>query len=144
MMYSKILVPYDGSEESKKALEMAKTLLKQDETIELVILNVVTILTNPYYTAYGYFDDPLREEHLKAAKKALEEVGRSLKDLPNKTQTFVEEGNPALAIVDFVKENGVDLIVMGSRGLGGIKEMFLGSVSHYVVQKSPCPVFIMK
>ena len=54
------------------------------------------------------------------------------------------EGRPADKIVETAKEGMFDLIVIGSRGLGGIKEFFLGSVSNRVADKAPCPVLIVK
>nr|WP_317853550.1 universal stress protein [Neobacillus sp. Marseille-Q6967] len=54
------------------------------------------------------------------------------------------EGNPGQMIVDFVKQNDADIVVMGSMGLSGLKKLFLGSGSHYVVQKATCPVLITK
>jgi len=140
---SRIAVPYDDSELSKKALEAAIVLAKQDERIELDVITVVTIPTKVVY--YGvYSDNRVREAHFNTAKEILEPVKERLAELPNKTRTLVLEGNPAYMIVDFVKRTNSDLVVMGSRGLSDLKELFLGSVSHYVVQKSTCPVYIVK
>lgn len=139
--YSRIVVAYDHSELSKKALNMAINLTKQDKQIQL---NVVMVLqpTKPLTYAYGFvsYDDYQREE-LNTVRK---EIEQDLTSLPNKTRTFLLEGNPGQMIVDFVKQNNADFVVMGSRGLSGLKELFLGSVSHYVVQKAPCPVLIVK
>ena len=54
------------------------------------------------------------------------------------------EGRPSDMIVEIAKEEKFDLIVIGSRGLGGIKEFFLGSVSDRVADHAPCPVLIVK
>ncbi|MDQ6600540.1 universal stress protein [Bacillus salipaludis] len=140
---SRIVVPYDQSELSKRALETAITMAKQDEKIEV---NVVTVI-NTQTTIYNYvnFDsDPVRQAQLAEAKEMLNEVKEKLSELPNKVRTFIIEGSPAMSIVNFIVEENANLVVMGSRGLSGLKELFLGSVSHYVVQKSPCPVFIIK
>ncbi len=140
---SRIAVPYDDSELSKKALETAIMLAKQDGRIELDVITVVSVPSNIAY--YGvYSDDRVREGYISAAKEMLNQVEEKLKDLPNKTRTFVLEGSPTHTIIDFIKQNDSDLVVMGSRGLSGLQELFLGSVSHYVVQKSTCPVFIVK
>lgn len=140
---SRIAVPFDDSDLSKKALETAIMLAKQDSRIELDVITVVNIPSNIAY--YGvYSDDRVREGYLSAAKEMLNQVEEKLKDLPNKTRTFILEGSPAHTIIDFIKQNDSDLVVMGSRGLSGIQELFLGSVSHYVTQKSTCPVFIVK
>lgn len=140
---SRIAVPYDDSEMSKKALETAIMLAKQDDRIELDVLTVINIPTTlAYYGAYN--DDRIRESHLAAAKELMNAVEEKLHALPNKTRTFVLEGSPSHTIVEFIKQNDSDLVVMGSRGLSGLQELFLGSVSHYVVQKSTCPVYIVK
>ncbi|MEW9668461.1 universal stress protein [Ammoniphilus sp. 3BR4] len=139
---SKIVVPYDNSNLSKKALETAIVLAKQDGEIELDVIMVVDIPVGDIYYGKGYLE--ARESYLKAAKECLSQVEQQLAELTNRTKTVVLEGTPSYAIIEYVNQNNPDLIVMGSRGLGALKELFLGSVSHYVVQKSPCPVFIVK
>ncbi|MFF3023436.1 universal stress protein [Gottfriedia sp. NPDC057948] len=140
---SRIVVPYDNSELSKKALEMAITMAKQDKSIEL---NVITVFHVPVdVTYYGTLNvEEIRQIEYDIAKIALNAVDQKLKELPNSTKTFVLEGIPSGTIVDFINKNKADLVVMGSRGLSKLKELFLGSVSHYVVQKVACPVFIVK
>jgi nucleotide-binding universal stress UspA family protein len=54
------------------------------------------------------------------------------------------EGNPAEAILDTAKQVDADLIVLGTRGLSGLKELLLGSVSHKVIQLSPCSCLVVK
>ncbi len=137
----KIVVPIDHSELSKKALETAIAMVKYEENIELNVITVIDVHATVYYYGQG---DPVREAKVKEAKEALQEVDKMLNELPNKTKSYILEGSPASTIIDFVKEENADLIIMGSRGLSGIKEMFLGSVSHHVVQKSECPVYIVK
>lgn len=145
---SRIVVPYDHSDSSKKALKMAMNLARQNEEIELSVVMVIQP-QYPYGLPYGYAFS--YEERLELGKSQfatgqciLDEVKQELQYLPNKTKTILLEGNPAEVIVDVIKENDADLVVMGSRGLSGIKELFLGSVSHHVVQKAPCPIFIVK
>jgi nucleotide-binding universal stress UspA family protein len=141
--YSRIVVAYDHSELSKKALNMAMNLAKQDKMIQLYVVMVMSPIT-PIPYGYGTSIVKLHEQHLKEFQDLRAEVEEVLQVLPNKTGTFVLDGNPGYMIVEFVKENDADLVVMGSRGLSGLKELFLGSVSHFVVQKSPCPVLIVK
>ena len=140
---SRIVVPYDNSELSKKALDRAITLAKQNKSIEL---NVITVFHVPVdVTNYGTLNiDEIRQTEYEIAKIALNEVNKKLEELPNRTETFVLEGIPSFTIVDFINSINADLVVMGSRGLSNLKELFLGSVSHYVVQKVNCPVFIIK
>ena len=56
----------------------------------------------------------------------------------------METGSPAPVIIDVAEEHGVDLIVMGSRGLGLVKGVLLGSVSQYVVENAKCAVMVVK
>ncbi|WP_071396288.1 universal stress protein [Bacillus tuaregi] len=140
---SRIVVPYDDSELSRKALEKAILLAKQDEKIELDVLHVV----NPiifYNESPIYNLEQLQEIQREIGEAMIFELKERLADLRNKTRTFLVEGNPGQMILEFVKKNDADLIVMGCRGLGGLKGAFLGSVSHYVVQKAACPVMIVK
>ena len=141
--YSRIVVAYDHSELSKKALKMAMDLAKQDQQIEVFVVMVMQPeKAIPY--AYGLGVVAQLESQLEKANTVRVEIEQELKSLPNKTKALLLQGNPGLMIVDFVKQNDADLVVMGSRGLSGLKELFLGSVSHYVVQKAPCPVLIVK
>ncbi|WP_045516623.1 universal stress protein [Neobacillus niacini] len=140
--YSRIVVAYDHSELSKKALKMAMNLAKQDNQIEMIVVMVLQpVRPMPY--SYGFVTDS-QETQREEANTIRNEIQQELTELPNKTRTVLLEGNPGQMIVDCVKQNDADLVVMGSRGLSGLKELFLGSVSHYVVQKAPCPVFIVK
>jgi nucleotide-binding universal stress UspA family protein len=61
-----------------------------------------------------------------------------------KVTTRLSEGHPADKIIELAEAEHCDLIVMGSRGLGGLKEMFLGSVSDKVADHASCPVLIVR
>jgi len=142
--YSRILVAYDGSELSKKALDMAMELAKQDERIELTVVAVSNPPTATSMGSYGIYNQELINDIRASAEKLINDVKEKIAVLPNKTSTVILEGNPGRLIVDHANQTSCDLIIMGSRGLSGIKEMFLGSTSHYVVQRANCPVFIVK
>jgi nucleotide-binding universal stress UspA family protein len=141
--YSRIVVAYDHSELSKKALKMAMNMAKEDHQIQLFVVMVMQP-EKPIPYAYGYGVDAILESQLEKANIMRKEIEQELMSLPNKTKSLLLQGNPGMMIIDFVKQNDADLVVMGSRGLSGLKELFLGSVSHYVVQKAPCPVLIVK
>ena len=74
------------------------------------------------------------------------DIAKKVKKINLKTRfsTKLLEGRPADKIVEIAKQESFDLIVIGSRGLGGIKEIFLGSVSDRVADESHCPVLIVK
>jgi nucleotide-binding universal stress UspA family protein len=134
-----ILVALDGSNSSSKALDHAINLARQSQ-------GVIT----------GVFVIPLFSVNVAKPKSKL---GKALAEMGKKILTnaklrcakngvlFYEKilcGNEGFKLVSFAKNKKADLIVMGSRGQSNVKEFILGSVSHYVVHKSPIPVLIIK
>lgn len=138
---SRILVAYDGSDLGRKALHTAARIAGQDPGIELHIVHVLEPMTIPAYSA-GIVD--LWERRRENAELMVSEAKELLQPTANPVTTHVMNGTPGECIVRAARELTCDLIVMGSRGLTGIKELFLGSVSHYVAQRAHCPVLIVK
>ena len=135
----KILIPVDGSESSEhalvKAVELAKAL--KAKLLFLYVANVNQLAVNSC----------LSSELLEAVNKAGEVVLSHAEETASdgvETERLLETGSPAPAIVDVAEEQGVDLIVMGSRGLGLVKGVLLGSVSQYVVENAKCAVMVVK
>lgn len=142
MFYSKILVPYDGSEQGKHALQTAVELAALNPEAELEIIHVLSL---SYYVTPEISPSFFREQAQKNAQMMSEEIRSTLlKDVKNKYHITILEGPAAPSIIEYANTNGCNLIVIGSRGLSGIKEAFLGSVSHYVSQHAVCPVLIVK
>ncbi|MCE2506132.1 MAG: universal stress protein [Nitrosopumilaceae archaeon] len=139
-LYKKILVPLDGSKYSERAFAEAVTLAKQCDA-KIVGLSIVP------FSPLSYREIRIAKEtmfieskkNLAKAKKNAEKKGVTL-------QEKILEGNPGELISNFANQsrNKVDLIVMGSRGRGGLKEVFLGSVSNHVMHKSKVPMMIIK
>jgi nucleotide-binding universal stress UspA family protein len=80
----------------------------------------------------------------KDAKALLAGYAEIAKARGVKAETMLVRAHPAKAILDAAKTKGINLIVVGSRGLGGVKGLFLGSVSNAVVQNSKVPVMVIK
>ncbi|GGE36972.1 universal stress protein YxiE [Pullulanibacillus camelliae] len=142
---TKLLVAYDGSLMGEKVLEKAEQIaaLKQDVAITILTVNK-SELTPKFYTESIYIDyEALNKEVKKELLQALEYAKQEIKST-SQVATELLEGDPGMAIVGFAKEQATDLIIIGNRGLNRIKEVFLGSVSHYVAQYAPCPVLIVK
>lgn len=143
MLCSRILVAYDGSDLSKKALHKAIELAKFSELIEIEVLHVVSPPTP--YMGYEYVSTAnIIELSMEQGRKTLQQAENVLAGISNKWNKVIHRGYPAEVILDYAKTSGCDLIIIGSRGLSGLKEFFLGSVSHNVVQHSPVPVFVVK
>ncbi len=140
-MLQKILVAVDGSEFSKKALEFACELAEKFEG-SLNILHVPQGSVADRVMVLGGASIMIHAE-----SEQIEEAGRTLieaankfaaKKLPGKVTTELRGGDPAAEIVASAKENGADCIVMGTRGLGDLGSLLLGSVSHKVSHSAPC------
>ncbi len=154
---NKILVAIDLSE-SKKTVFNTALSLAQATKAELMLLNIVSADKNSYSNPFiysGYEYNPLSEslvtmyqEEWEKFKQRAEESMRSLVEEATaagvNAEFTQESGNPGRTICDFAQTWPADLILVGSRGLSGVKEMFLGSVSNYVSHHAPCSVLIVR
>ena len=149
-VFSKVLVAYDGSEPSKRALDHAAKMAAMFEG-ELVILTVVPKLSIPVYSNaelgaqamdIASLQERMHENYEQFIKKAAEEITGLYPHL--KVETTLMEGRPASVIVSEADKRGASLIVMGSRGLGGISGWILGSTSRQVVDLCTKAILIVK
>lgn len=140
---SKILVPIDGSDNSLKALDAAIFLAKRCNAKIVCLYSVVII---PITEAQMVAPIQFQIEDKKYAKKVLENAKNLVKRNNVEFSQVINFGNAGYNIVKYVKNkaNRIDLVVIGSRGRGSVKEMFLGSTSNYVLHKSPVPVTVVK
>lgn len=138
-----ILVPLDGSDNSFRALDAALVLAKN---LNAKITAIYCIGIIPVMEAQ--IIDPIKcqVEERKYADEVLHKAESLAKESNVPISTIVRYGNPGIEIVQIIKnkKNKIDLVVIGSRGQSPIKEMFLGSVSNYVLHKSPVPVLVVK
>jgi nucleotide-binding universal stress UspA family protein len=149
-MITKILVPLDGSEHAYKALDWALDLAEKYHA-RIKLLTVIPLLetfVTGTYSKPGKFPllGPTPEEMQKRANAMLQDaLKRAEKINPDiEVTTEVLEGRPSDKIIESATEGKYDLIVMGSRGLGGAKEFFLGSVSDRVACEAKATVVIVK
>lgn len=144
-----ILVAIDGSKSAERALDFALDLATK-YSAKIVLISVfaplsVSMITlgiglSPVNLA-GHIDG-LMDFRKKILSDALKKARNSNSELV--VTKILAEGRPSDKIVETAKEQQCDLIVIGSRGLGGIKEFFLGSVSDRVADHAQCPVLIIK
>jgi nucleotide-binding universal stress UspA family protein len=157
MIFQKILVPVDGSEHSRRALESAIQIAKSfNGKLMLLMVHHVTItpVTSPELTIQAPVIVPdasaaeMTERAIEAAhnydKKILAEAEAKVRSEKVEVETELIDGNAVEEIVRKAEEGKFDLIVMGARGLSTIKKLFIGSVSDGVIKKAPCPVLIVK
>jgi nucleotide-binding universal stress UspA family protein len=140
-MIQHILAPVDGSSHSKKALEFACDLASKFNA-RISIIHVVDSSAGEQTLVMGssHMTIPApREEILKTGKSVIDAAA----DIASKAgcvveQTDVLSGSVANNILDYADEHSVDTIVMGSRGLGNVAGLLLGSISHKVSHLAKC------
>lgn len=141
----KILVPIDGSESANNAVKYALALAKGHSKIEITLITTVNI--SDFYSDtwdVGTVNESLiaaAKEHyatiLEKAEVLFKAEGISLKTV------LIDSGNPAKAIIDMVEKQGFEQIIMGTRGLTGLKNLILGSVANKVISHIKVPVTLI-
>jgi len=149
----KILLAMDGSENSFKAVDEAAKLAKALKA-DITVLSVIPVETSPLYAydraSYGESSEQvgmlvnMSEKMEKEAKELLQKVEEIFLKKGINAKATVSKGHPADNICKYAEEGGFDLIVMGRKGLGGLKRFLLGSVSSSVAQCAKTSVLIVK
>ena len=148
-MIKKILVSIDGSQSADHALDFGLDLSGK-YSAEVMIATVVDSPSSSLVVKGMLYAPASTENYLKKLRtfheKILLEALNKTKKISPKLKVTIKllEGRPADKIVETAREGAFDLIVIGSRGLGGIKEFVLGSVSDRVADEASCPVLIVK
>ncbi|MFC7167526.1 universal stress protein [Halospeciosus flavus] len=141
---TRILIPYDSSEQSTHALEYALEEFQSDEIVLLHVIDPIEAGYTAQATVPGYSEEWYEQAQEEAeqlfenAQETADEYGVELAD------TATEVGRPSRTIVDYAEENDIDHIVMGSHGRSGVSRVLLGSVAEAVVRRSPMPVTIVR
>jgi len=142
-MIQKILVPIDGSDHSRKVIEVASDIASKYKA-EVHIVHVVS----PLDRAHMLDDNLLKEvekNYQEFAQRIVDEAKKEFKKKGVESyQSAILRGDPAQEILQFAKENGVDMIVMGSHGAGAADMLMFGSVSHKVSHWSKCTCITVK
>jgi nucleotide-binding universal stress UspA family protein len=151
-MYQRILVPLDGSEAAQAALSHAQALAAAlGATVHL--LQVVSEADK--VNAPGVTDNPQASEsarelarrflaaNLAEAREYLMQMAAPLTKEDIRVEIAVWEGPPGEKIVEYAQQRGIDLIVMSTRGRGGIQRLLLGSVTDRVVRSAGLPVLVI-
>lgn len=141
-MYKRIVVGYDGSQNSKRALERVAELAKiSGGRIKVVtVVDTAPFVSFPDPGVYTRLINSAKEDAEKMQSAALEK----LKEGGINVEGGVIEGSPADAILASASEFKADLVVVGRRGIRGIKRFLMGSVSANVVNNSSCDVLVVK
>lgn len=139
-MSGRIVVGVDGSEPARRALEYALEEARRRE----LDLEVVHAYQLPLYWAQMEFGGPMpNADRDQGEREAMAVIDRLLPGPP--ADVHVERttvyGPPAASLLQVAQ--GAELLVVGSRGLGGFRGLLLGSTSHQVITHAPCPVVVV-
>nr|WP_211184655.1 universal stress protein [Paenibacillus lemnae] len=138
------MLAYDGSEVSVKALGRAVELARVTPEASLDIVHVYEYPR--FFVGEGIAPIPasVNKEIFDLAEQTTNELKERMAEAGVEGNVHMIQGSPADVILEYTVQHDVDLIVIGSRGLNGIREFVLGSVSHNVVQHAGVPVLVIK
>ena len=152
-MISKILVATDSSPASNRAVEMAAQMAEQYDA-ELHIIHVIRDMQIPFeikeipeleFNKFEAFSDAREEVMRKVAESVLRTAKeKAEKAGAEKVETAIGTGDPATSILDFARRRKVDMIVIGTRGLGKLKGTILGSVSRKITNNAETSCLIVR
>lgn len=159
MLYKNLLVAYDGSGPSQEALVVAKDMIGDVPEATMHILAVIPLGAvgvgvespiEPIGSVQQIFPDMQTYETLLANAKQTtvdsvrEQIGDGLADVSCDVKiAAIAASKPAAGICEYAEDEDIDMIVMGRRGLGGLRGM-IGSVSYSVLHEADCPVVTVK
>lgn len=140
-MYSRILLPTDGSNESDIVLDHAIDLAKQyDATLEGLFVNDQRSYAGP---GADIGRERIEAAHESVGERALDRVKSAAKEAKIDVSTTRTDGVPGQVILNAIEENDPDLVVMGTHGRTGIQRALLGSVAENVIRRSSVPIHLV-
>ncbi|WP_292364388.1 MULTISPECIES: universal stress protein [unclassified Methanoculleus] len=141
-MFRTILLATDGSENALRATEAAIDLIQEFSHPTVIVVHIATSTPSQSRMVKAGFDVHalLEEDARQAARETLERFEAA--GIPYALKVAL--GDPVAEILAIAQKESADLIVVGSRGLGAIRGVMMGSVSQKVAQTAKCPVMIVK
>jgi nucleotide-binding universal stress UspA family protein len=139
----RILVPLDFSKNASAVLEWA-THLAEEHQSRLLLLHAYHLPVEFQQLEGAYLPQDFWASVKTEAEQNLGRYAEPLRAKGLEVDVIVREGYPATVIEEEAVERQADLVVIGTRGLSGLKHLLLGSIAERVVQKSPCPVLTVK
>jgi nucleotide-binding universal stress UspA family protein len=139
----RILVPLDFSRHADSVLEWAAHLAEEHQS-RLLLLHAYHLPVEFQQLEGAYLPQDFWASVKAEAESSLNRYAEPLRQRGLTVETIVREGYPATVIEEEALEQQADLIVIGTRGLSGLKHLLLGSIAERVVQKAPCPVLTVK
>ncbi len=142
-MFANIVCPVDFSEYTEGILKYAVSIAKKYDA-RVHLLHVIPNLN--YFTPYESFLTPenlvLIERNIeKEIEKDFEKIVKKI-DMP--VIKIIKTGVVFVEIIDYIKEENIDLVIMGTHGRSGIEHILIGSVAEKILRRSPCPVLTVR
>jgi len=138
-MFNNILLAYDGSEHSQRAAQIASNLARQQPHPSLwvvVVADPIPELGEPHFSQLTATRKTAAQQTVNEAKQLIGE------DVEVRQEILF--GSAAESVITVAETRNCDLIVIGSRGLGPLRALLLGSQARKVVSMAPCPVLVVK
>jgi nucleotide-binding universal stress UspA family protein len=139
-MYTRILLPLDGSEMAEKAVPFAVAQAERFRA-QLILLRAVEPIL--YTRSLATLDDA-REQRMKLARDYLERVSAGIRERGIEVEIVVIEEAPTVAITQYAEANQVDLIALCSRGRSGPSRWLMGGVADRIVRGAKVPVLLVR
>ena len=136
---NKVLIPIDGSDNSLRALAYLVKRVKQDKHVQICMLNVQLPIPQSLFVSRSMID----EHHELKSKEALTRARRLLAKNHVPAEAIIRIGDPAETIVKLARKSHCGEVVMGSRGLGRLAGLLLGSVTTKVIHLARMPVTVV-
>jgi len=138
LMWQRILVPVDGSVWSKAAANIAFQLV-QSYGSQVDLVSVADVPSHLYGVSVS-----AANEMIDLARRHLDQITHEAKSRDIEANYYLREGDPAKILIELVRKQAVDLIIMGSHGRTGLTRLLMGSVTERVIHDSPCPVLVIR
>jgi nucleotide-binding universal stress UspA family protein len=147
-MYKKLLLPTDGSEQSMRAGEHAiwNANLSGADIVVLSVIDTYYLNSIAQMDLRNKTDQFLTNDAEVAVEKFSKELEISQCDgqcLNVNLKTIIKSGKPYEVIIQTIKDENIDLVVMGASGKQGVGRLFLGSTTERVVRQASCPVLVV-
>jgi nucleotide-binding universal stress UspA family protein len=145
-MTGSILLCTDGSEISNAALRAGMAVVRPD--LEVILATVIPASDPMLVTGTGFAGGTMSPDDFEAHEQDIESEARATLQRTaealglDASKGVVLRGDAGATVCEFAADQGVEVIVVGSRGHGGLKRAILGSVSDHVVRNAPCPVVV--
>ncbi|KAI8137960.1 hypothetical protein BJV82DRAFT_633291 [Fennellomyces sp. T-0311] len=158
----RVALAYDGTEDAQKLFDWSLKNIIRPESDHLILLSAVDrgadterhhqrrtsglpmLSTSPTRINDAIQQAEAHPQGGATARERLESMGDHLRQLSISSEEHILWGEPKALVPRFTQQHPVDLLIVGSRGLGAVKSVFLGSVSDKCIHECPCPVLVVR